>query len=213
MINNNEKFIKDTFNFHKDKFSHHLKLINEVKDYTKTYSDCYLGFQKYNSEMNQMNQPKIYKRTPKNLEGKFENRLQNNTIYFSNQLEKSWINTCFYQIKDENQNNIGLHYDGTLKEPELNQIYISIFENDKLNKVLFYHSEDNFMEDSYFYDNQDRIEKIIRDGYWGKPSSILPTRTFKFDYDINNKLTLFSKQLKQNGENYFEQIFPKVKRQ
>ena len=126
---------------------------------------------------------------------------------------KSWINTCFYQIKDENQNNIGLHYDGTPKEPELNQIYISIFENNKLNKVLFYHSDNNFMEDSYSYDNQGRIEKIIRDGYWGKSSSVLPTRTFKFDYDTNNKLTLFSKQLKQNGENYFEQIFPKEKRQ
>ncbi|WP_298481445.1 hypothetical protein [uncultured Maribacter sp.] len=211
MININEKFVKDTFKFHKDKFSNHLKLINEVKDYTKTYSNCSLGFQKYNLEMNQMNKPKIYKRTPKNLEGKFENRLLNDTIYFSKQLGKSWINTCFYQIKDENQNNIGLHYDGTPKEPELNQIYISIFEKNKLNKVLFYHSNNNFMEDSYSYDNQGRVEKIIRDGYWGNSNSILPTRTFRFDYDNNNELTLFSKQLKQNGENNFEQIFPKVK--
>ena len=68
------------------------------------------------------------------------------------------------------------------------------------------------MEDTYTYDNQGEIEQIIREGYWGSPKNVLPIRTFRFDYDNNGGLTIFSKQLKLNGQNEFEQIFPKLKR-
>jgi hypothetical protein len=212
MTDTNEKFTKDTFKFHKDKFQQHLKSINEIEDYTTIYSDFLLEFHPYFSEMNQLGKATLYKRTPKNLKGKFENRLINEDVFFSTQLEENWLNACFYKIKDENNNNIVLHYDGNIKKPTLNQIYISIFDNDRLTKMFFYHSDKNYMEDIYTYDQQGRIEQIIREGYWGNPKNILPTRTFKFDYDNNGEPTIFSKQLKANGQNEFEQVFPKVKR-
>jgi len=162
--------------------------------------------------MNQIGKATIYKKMPKSLKGKFENRFQNENVFFSTQLEENWLNTCFYRIKDENNNNIVLHYDGSIEEPELNQIYISIYEDDRISKLLSYHSDKNFMEDNYTYDSKGQIEQIIRDGYWGTSKNILPTRTFRFDYDDNGELTIFSKQLKANGQNEFEQVFPKVKR-
>jgi len=212
MTNTNEKFTKDTFKFHKDKFHQHLKSINEIQDYNIIHSNFLLEFHPYFSEMNQIGKATIYKKMPKSLKGKFENRFQNENVFFSTQLEENWLNTCFYRIKDENNNNIVLHYDGSIEEPELNQIYISIYEDDRISKLLSYHSDKNFMEDNYTYDSKGQIEQIIRDGYWGTSKNILPTRTFRFDYDDNGELTIFSKQLKANGQNEFEQVFPKVKR-
>lgn len=211
MTDTNEKFAKDIFKFHKNKFQQHLKSVNEIQDYSTVYSDLLLEFHPYFSEMGQLKKAKLYEKTPKNLKGKFENRFINESAFFSTQLEENWLNTCFYQIKDDNNNNIVLHYDGSIKKPELNQIYISIFDNDRLTKMLFYHSDKNFMEDIYSYDKQGRIEQIIREGYWGNSKNILPTRTFRFEYDGNNEPTIFSKQLKANGQNEFEQVFPKVK--
>ena len=211
MTETSEKFTKDTFKFHKDKFQQHLKSINEIQDYTIIYSNFLLEFHPYFSEMNQIGKATLYKRVPKDLKGKMENRFVKETLFFSTQLEENWLNACFYQIKDENNNNIVLQYGGSIKKPELNQIYISIFDNNRLTKILSYHSDKNFMEDIYSYDKQGRIEQIIREGYWGSSKNTLPTRTFRFDYDENNEPTIFSKQLKANGQNEFEQVFPKVK--
>ena len=212
MTETSEKFTKDTFKFHKDKFEQHLKSINEIQDFNIIYSNFILEFHLYFSEMNQIGKATLYKRVPKDLRGKMENRFVNENLFYSTELEENWLNACFYQIKDENDNNIVLHYTGSVKAPKLNQIYISIFDNDKLSKMLFYHSDKNFMEDIYSYDKQGRIEQITREGYWSNSKNILPTRTFRFDYDENNELTIFSKQLKANGQNEFEQLFPKVKR-
>ena len=212
MTDTNEKFTKDTFKFHKDKFHKHLELVNEIQYDTIVYSNFLLDFCPYFSEMNQLGKATLYKRTPKDLKGKVENRFINESVFFSIELEENWLNVCFYQIKDENNNNMVLHYDGSVKKPKLNQIYISIFDKDRISKLLSYHSYKNYMEDTYTYDNQGRIEQIIREGYWGSSKNVLPTRTFRFDYDNNGGLTIFSKQLKLNGQNEFEQIFPKMKR-
>nr|WP_199000937.1 hypothetical protein [Flavobacterium sp. ASV13] len=215
MKKTNEQFTLDTFKLHKNKFQEHLAGINEIQDYTSVYSDSLLDFHLHFYKMNQMSDTKIYKKIPKILAGKTENRFINDNVYFATILYpedfKKGLNVCFYQIKDSHGNNLVLQYMGTKKKPELNQIYISIFDGNRISKILFYHSTKNFMEDTYSYDKQGKIDQIIREGYWGNPNTKLPTRTFRFEYNDNDELKIFSKQLKLNGENEFQQVYPKGK--
>jgi len=44
MTETNEKFMKNTFKFHKEKFQQHMKSVNEIQDYNTIYSDFLLEF-------------------------------------------------------------------------------------------------------------------------------------------------------------------------
>jgi len=206
MINTKEYVLK-TFEYQKDKYNIHLKEVEKTDNYSMVYSSCYLDYLPFQSEMDQMPKATIYKRIPKNLDDKVVNYFLKDELYYS--VEQQGQNVWFYRIIDEYGNNITLHYYNVGRKPKLNQMSISIFKDEKLHKVLFYHSDKNLFEDTYSYNTNGKIKEIVREGYWGNSRNEVPTRTFRFEFDENENVTIYSKQLKLNGMNEFEQIYPK----
>lgn len=155
----NEEYTLKTFEYHKDKFNVHMKEVEKTDDYSIVYSSSYLDYLPFESEMDQLPKATIYKRVPKNLDDKVANYFHDNQLCYCKVLNDYDI--WFYQIKDEHQNNIVVHYCNVKKKPKLNQISILIYQEDRLHQVLFYHSDKNFFEDTYSYTTEGKINEIV----------------------------------------------------
>jgi len=64
------------------------------------------------------------------------------------------------------------------------------------------------MIDTYHYDEDKKVSFIERNGFYEEENNVLDTRTFRFEY-VNEKVKIYSKQMKLNGEIKEQQIFPK----
>ena len=83
-----------------------------------------------------------------------------------------------------------------------------LYEGASIGKMVYYNyrikcnpknpSEETLMVDFYYY-NDGLLDKIIRDSFWEKKSTSLPTRTFSFEYYDKN-VSIYSEQANMNNE-------------
>jgi len=213
-----ELFIKSEFNKHFKEYKNHLKVVESVKDYSEVWSDSFLDFHPYESEINQIKSPKIFSKIPKQQDGKIVNRFFDNKIFYAFQFNhKNW-GSEFYLYGDNAKTKLKYDDQNMSDKILLSQIYHIVIENELIQKVLFYMPDedmgDTFMVDKYVYDDQKRVKNIFRKGYYEDENKDNThnfddyQRTFRFDYE-NGKVLIYSKQPKLNGENKFELILSK----
>ncbi|WP_427108131.1 hypothetical protein [Lysinibacillus xylanilyticus] len=175
--------------------------VEDVENETIIWSNSYLEIYPYQYELDQLPKPKIYKKEPKSKEGIIVNKLKNNELYFSYNAENKGWGSSF--IINEVEKKICLRFlNNDDDEMVLSQVYCIIYKGSVIEKILFYLRDDDmdeetFMVDRYSYYDNLTAHTIIRDGFFEEKIKILPTRTFRFEYE-NGDVRIYSKQLKKN---------------
>ena len=211
-----EIFIKAEFKKRFKGYKNHLKEAEAIKDYNEVQSDSFLDFVPFASEINQSKKHKIFSKLPKQQDGKIVSRFLNDRIFYAFQFNQKNLGSEFYLYGENTKTRLKYDDQNMSDKILLSQICHIVFENELVQKVISYMPDedmgDTFMVDKYVYDDQKRVKNIFRKGYYENENDTHNfdecDRTFRFDYE-NNKVLIFSKQLKLNGENRFELIFPR----
>lgn len=211
------KFIRKIFKEYKFSYSDLFNKIDAIENETVIWSDTYLEFYPYQNALNQLKKPKIYKSEPESKKAVIVNKLKENKVYYSYHAENKGWGSVFIIYKNDVK--ICLMYSNNDdNEIALNQVYYISYKNEStIDKILYYmkdedvdgdkeFDEETFMIDGYLYNKNDKIDSIVRNGFYEKKKNIFPTNTFRFDY-ISDKVLIYSRQLKKNGSDVEELIF------
>jgi hypothetical protein len=209
-----EKFIKKLFDENKTSFDKHIEACRLINDFSIVWSDTYLGFYPFQSEMNQSKPAKIYKKEPKESIGKILNKYNDkNELYYSCKYKQEYFGTVFYFYNEIE--NYKIMYIQNKSSWDISQIdYLKIMDKKIIGRIFFLKNssgKDTFYYDRYIYGTSNKLEIIKRNGYNYGKENLLPERTFRFEYDDDNLLKIYSKMLKANGENIENEIYSKNK--
>lgn len=211
-MKNDELYIKKEFKRNAHLFEYYLKRINSIKEYKSIWSDSYLDFMPFDSEISQLQKPKIFNRKPKNLTGKIETRFENENIFYAVRCENYKWGTIFYLSSSNEKLSLFYTEDDEEEVMVLQQVKILFHKSNKVEKSLFYmkdnmDDEETFMIFNYNYNNEKQIVSVERNGYYENSENVLPTISYHFEYK-NEGMKIFSKHLNTNGEYVENQIFP-----
>ena len=241
------KFIRKLFKANYNSFKDYSKNSEAIKSQTNIWSNSFLDFYPFQSEMDQLTPPKIYKERPNHEEGVILTKIYNELMYCALQVENQNWGTQFYlhnyseKMKVlKNEEDYLLHFSEKTKEllkkegylydfpfkirllfndqnddekMKLSQVEFVNFDTNGAIKTILYYSfdkdceEETFMIDTYHYDEDKKVSFIERNGFYEEENNVLDTRTFRFEY-VNEKVKIYSKQMKLNGEIKEQQIFP-----
>jgi hypothetical protein len=212
---NEEAFIKDIHDKNKMLFDKYFENSSLINDAYIVWSDSYLDFSPYQSEMNQTVSTKIYKKEPKNNIGKVLNKYnKRNELFYSCKYKQENFGTIFYQNNEKEKHK--LLYTQNKGLWNLDQIDYLKLENGKIIKRIFYlanyRGKDTFYSDEYFYDTSGKINEVKRNGYHYGNSNISPERTFRFEYNGEVLIKIFSRMLKTNGDDKENEIYTNLKK-
>lgn len=166
------------------------------------WSNSYLEFYPNQYALNQIKGFKTYKNEPEVKEGLFVNKLRNSKLYYSYNYEKKEWGSVFL-VKDNQKEYYLTYHNNDDDEIVLFNIYCIIAQNSVIEKIIFYsmdkdQDEETFMVDHYSYLQNGDIEFIERNGFYDNKKNILPTRTFRFQYE-STKILIYSKQKRANN--------------
>jgi hypothetical protein len=241
------KFVRKLFKTNDNSFKEYLKNCEIIKQDSSIWSNTFLNFYPFQSEMSQVSAPKIYTKKPSKDSGVILTKIFEEQMYYAHQIENANWGTEFYLynyskkmevlLNEENYlfhfttktedllKNEGYLYDSPLKirllfndqnddeKMKLAQVEFVCFDtNFLIEKVLFYSfdkdlDEETFTIDTYFYNDDNKIIFIEQNGFYEEEKNVFDTRTFRFEY-MNDKVNIYSKQMKLNGEFTEQQLFP-----
>ncbi|GHT22392.1 hypothetical protein FACS189430_04100 [Bacteroidia bacterium] len=203
-----KQIVKEEFDIQNKLFAEHFNNVESMLNLSLIWSDSFPDFYPYRSEMNQYQPIRYYKNRPKTLEGKILNKYENDKFIYSAKYGKETWGQVFYLYEYGIKKR--LLYIKEKDEYILSQLDYLIASENIISKRLFLMrvgEKETFMLDNYSYDVKGRIHYITRDSYLNNEDNILPVRTFRFEYDEHSKVTIFSKQLKLNGDYQENQIY------
>jgi hypothetical protein len=211
-MENDELYIKKEFKRNASLFEYHLNRIKSIQEYKSIWSDSYLDFMPFESEISQIQKPKIFNRKPKNLTSKIETRFDNENIFYALRCENYKWGTIFYLSSSNEKIHLFYTEDDDENFMTLQQVKILFQTSDKVEKSLFYkkdsiEDEETFMIFNYNYNHENQLISIERNGYYEDSKNVLPTINYLFEYK-NNGIKIFSKHLNMNGKYIENQIFP-----
>ena len=210
------RYIRKEFKRHDKLFKQHLENVSQIQNYQSVWSNSYLDFAPFETEISQSQKPKIFETKPKEPIGKIENRFKDGKLFYAHKFKEENWGTAFYLNEEDNKIRLKYVYDDEKEKMALQQIEILIIsENSNVEKGLFYmrddeNDEETFFFDKYLYTNEQQLISIERNGYYEEKDNILPTIIFRFEYD-NENIKIYAKQQKLNAKNQEEQIYPKTR--
>lgn len=211
------KFIRKIFKEYKFSYPDLFNEIDAIENETVIWSNTYLEFYPFENALNQLKKPKIYKNKPESNESFIVNKLKENKVYYSYHAENKGWGSVFI-IYGNNVKTCLIYSNNDDDEIVLNKVFYISYKNESIiDKILYYmmdedvegdkeFDEETFMIDEYLYNKNDKIDSIIRNGFYERKKNVLSTRTFRFDY-INDKVLIYSTQVKKNGSDVEELIF------
>ena len=164
----------------------------------------------YHDAMSKFKKPKIYMEAPDSHETYLINHFTDGECYLAiNGIHKEF--GTWFSIKDDNCV-LTLQFLGDASKKDgvfiLDQMYCVLYVGTSIGKMIYYNyrimrnpkypPKETLMVDSYCY-NDGLLDKIVRDGFWEKKSTVLPTRTFSFEYS-GKKVSIYSEQANMNNE-------------
>jgi hypothetical protein len=241
------KFIRNLFKTNLNSFKEYLRSSEKIEHYSCVWSNNFLDFFPFCSEMGQIRPPKIYREKPLKNTNVILTKVFEEQMYYAAQMEKANWGTEFYLYNYSEKMNVllneedyffcftpktkellkneGYLYSSPFKirlrfddqnddeKMKLSQVEFVSFDNKKaIKKVIFYSldkdaEEETFMVDTYFNNEDNKVCSIERNGFYDDEENVSDTRTFRFEY-INDKVNIYTKQLKLNGEFTEQQLFP-----
>lgn len=159
------------------------------------WSDSYLDFIPYSSAINQLKPPTISSKEKST--SAIKNFFLNGKLLHSVRIENENWGSVFVEYEKDSVKWLLFSEDFDDKMV-LQQLKIAHYQNDQITKVVSYLSdkdadEETLMVDIYHYNKENKLESIIRNGFYEMKSTILDEREISFVYE-NGIVSIYSTQ-------------------
>ncbi len=194
MIISEYKKIVDVFEQHSKSFEERKEKINTISFSKMNWSNSFLDFIPYSSIINQLNPPKIFE---KEKLTSIKNHFINDRLIYSFHNENENWGSVFVDYEKGNTKWL-LFSENYEDKMVLQQLKVVYYQSDKITKALSYivdedAEEETFIIDLFKYNKENKIESIVRNGFYEIKVNILPERKISFFYH-NDKVKIYSTQ-------------------
>lgn len=195
IIDNAYETISHLFLLEKTSFKQKRKRMDNMSFTSIKWSSSYMDFFPYDSAINQLKPAVIYKGERKTS---IKNCYVDDKLLYACHNERENWGSLFIEYDDQCKKSL-LFVGDDIQNMALQQLKIAYFQNHRYDRVLSYIKAESDETESLFidlfeYDNEANIIKMIRQGFFGERSKVMPMRTFNFVYQ-DNQVRIFTKDL------------------
>ncbi|WP_299888213.1 hypothetical protein [uncultured Lacinutrix sp.] len=194
MIKQEYKKIVEIFEQHEKSFKERKEKMNTIPFSKTNWSNSYIDFTTYESIINQLKPPKVFE---KEKMASIKNHYVNDKLIYSFNKENENWGSVFVDYDNDNTKWL-LFSENYDDEMVLQQLKIAYYQNNRIIKKIFYLSdkdaeEETLMVDLFNYNKDDKLDSIIRNGFYEMKATVLPERKISFEYG-NSKVKIYSTQ-------------------
>lgn len=204
------KSLFDYYQYRYDEISEYFSSLNytEIK-----YSNVYMDFYPFESDLQGYKAGKFYKKTPRNINKTITNKLINDKIYYCFDTQNKLWGERFYIYEDTRTIYLCYTINHFTDKMELSMIYLMEYDNNVTVRVFFFGNDNALgyksMVDYREYDTLKNNITIHNYDYLFEQQKWEYSGYYYINHIDSDKYTIYSIQKDKNGNEIRQQIYPR----